>query len=412
MRVDLTDKLGLQSAVAALTQLLELLLTEGVRLPLSGRALVATDVEVGIGEDIAQLGDDVLGKLHGLGIGHVEHIRADATIDPHLRGVVGVTTVLGIGMHSSHEVSGHVHLGQYVDMTLSGIAYHLSHLLLGIVEGAILATRLRTFASPIHLPVLLDTSDGSVIATLTLGTDGGEQRILLDLGTPSLVVGQVPVEDVHLVDSHQVDHLLHLLNGKEMAAHVEHKATVCKAWLILDARHGQGIHRTFIARLTQYHVGRKQTHEALHGIVHTVRSGSLDSDALLGDLHRVALRSQRSVLLDNDVGLTLRCLAAKACSRVQGSDEAHHIGQHLALLAAIGKLACGNGKALFQDKLALTHGCRPGSRYQAERLYRFFLYILGKVHLQAARTGRSRSTSPSSRIGAIGRHVYGLAIRV
>ena len=138
-------------------------------------------------------------------------------------------------MHGSHEVSGHVHLGKHIDMTLSGITHHLAHLLLGIVEGAILAARLGTFASPIHLSVLLDTSDGSVIAALALGTDGGELRILLDFGTPALVVGQVPVEDVHLVDGHQVDHLLYLLDGEEMAAHVEHKAAVCKAWLVLDA---------------------------------------------------------------------------------------------------------------------------------------------------------------------------------
>ena len=74
MCVDLTDKLGLQSAVAALTQLSQLLLTERIVFPLGGRTLVATDVEIGVGEDVAQLGDDIHGKLHGLGIGYIEHI--------------------------------------------------------------------------------------------------------------------------------------------------------------------------------------------------------------------------------------------------------------------------------------------------------------------------------------------------
>ena len=68
------DEMGLQLAIARQAELLILLLAEVVVLPLRGGALVATHVDIGIREDVAKLVEDILGKLHRLWVGHIEHI--------------------------------------------------------------------------------------------------------------------------------------------------------------------------------------------------------------------------------------------------------------------------------------------------------------------------------------------------
>ena len=80
----------------------------------------------------------------------------------------------------------------------------------------------------------LNLGDRGIITTTTLGTNGGEQGVLLNLGTPSLVICKMPVEHIHLIDGHEINHLLHLFDGEKMTAHVKHETTVRKAWLILN----------------------------------------------------------------------------------------------------------------------------------------------------------------------------------
>ena len=266
-------------------------------------------MEVWIGEDGTQLGDDVLGKLHGLGIGHVEHILADTAVYPYLGGTVGVAAVFGIGMQSSNKVTWHVHLGQNVYVALGGIAHDVLHLLLGVVEGTVFAICLCTGTCPIGVAVLLNLGDRGIVTATALGTDGGEERILLNLGTPALVVGQVPVEDVHLVDGHQVYHLLDFVYGKEVAADVQHKATVGKTGLVIDSCHGKRIGDASLAGLAQYHIGRQQAHEGLHGIVGALGRGGLYGNTVCGDVQHVALLGDVLVLGDGDVGISVGRLA-------------------------------------------------------------------------------------------------------
>ena len=58
-------------------------------------------------------------------------------------------------------------------------------------------------------------------AVLPPGAHLGQLRVLLDLDAPALVLGEVPVEDVELVQRHQVQVLEQELLGHEVAAHVE-----------------------------------------------------------------------------------------------------------------------------------------------------------------------------------------------
>ena len=65
-----------------------------------------------------------------------------------------------------------------------------------------------------------------------------QQGVFLDFDAPTLVVGEVPVEAVDLVESHQVDELFHLLDGEEMAGAVEMEASPTEARCVADADEG------------------------------------------------------------------------------------------------------------------------------------------------------------------------------
>ena len=62
-----------------------------------------------------------------------------------------------------------------------------------------------------------------------LATYAGKFRILLYFGTPCLVFSQVPVEDVHFVESHEVNVLLNLFDWLDVPATIQHETTPSKA---------------------------------------------------------------------------------------------------------------------------------------------------------------------------------------
>ena len=55
-----------------------------------------------------------------------------------------------------------------------------------------------------------------------------KQRVLLDLYTPTLVVGQVPVEFIEFIQRHQIQYMLHLIFIPEMTGSIQHKSTPFK----------------------------------------------------------------------------------------------------------------------------------------------------------------------------------------
>ena len=160
---------------------------------------------------------------HLVGIAHTEHIVADA---PPADDVVGTTRAaqLRIGSQSALHMAGHLDLGNHLDVAFGGIAHDFEGLLLGEVAGigdGIVRTEV--------------TSDHRALAN---GTDGSELGILLDFDAPALVVGEMPVEGVHVVESKHVDVGLDAVDGEEVAAHVEVHATIGKARRVGDV-HGR-----------------------------------------------------------------------------------------------------------------------------------------------------------------------------
>ena len=81
--------------------------------------------------------------------------------------------------------------------------------------------------------------EASIATAIPFGTpspDLGKARVLLDLDAPALIFGEVPVELVDLEHGDDVDMLLHLLYGEEVATYVDHHPTVLEGRLILDAQ--------------------------------------------------------------------------------------------------------------------------------------------------------------------------------
>ena len=64
--------------------------------------------------------------------------------------------------------------------------------------------------------------------------DLGEPRILLDLDAPALVIGEMPVEAVHLMEREEVDVLLHELLRHEVPGDIEVRAAPREARAIRD----------------------------------------------------------------------------------------------------------------------------------------------------------------------------------
>ena len=285
----LLDEACLEFTVALQTQFLEACLAVGVVLPLVGGALVPSYMYIRIGEDVEEFRQDVLGKFHRLGIGHVHHVRAHAPVMPYLGSRLGVTAELWVSCQGRYEMPRHIYLGQYVDMTLSSVAYHLAHLFLRIEIGTIGLTCLTSLSGPVGLPVLHHLADGGVVVVGTGSPDGGQQRIAFDFSAPALVIGQVPVEDVHLVACHEVYEFLDFIHAEEMSAHIEHEAPVAKAWFVLNGHAGDVLAR--FLQLCQAHAG----------VEDTLLGTSLHADSLGRNLQDVSFRSHLLVNLSIDL---------------------------------------------------------------------------------------------------------------
>ena len=103
--------MALQLAVVGQPQLLIAGLTFGIALPGRGGTFVAADVNGFVGEYFNQLFQDVLGELHGGGIGHVQHVARNAARRPYRVVAVRIAAVFRIGSHGGDKVAGHVNLG-------------------------------------------------------------------------------------------------------------------------------------------------------------------------------------------------------------------------------------------------------------------------------------------------------------
>ena len=139
----------------------------------------------------------------------------------------------------------------------------------------------RVFNDILHLLLGIEASVLGTLAIDALRADLGQFRVLLDLDTPSLVVGQVPMHAVDLEQGQYVQLLLDILYRNEMAAGVEHDTAVAESRLVLDRYGRSGPCDTFHGGRT-LDLGGQQLQERLHTVEKTLRGLGLDTDAAVG----------------------------------------------------------------------------------------------------------------------------------
>ncbi len=113
-----------------------------------------------------------------------------------------------------------VYLRNNCDAKTRSIVHNFTYLVLSIEASMTHMVKL--------IPLLADHGTVSPCANLR------QTRIFLDLDSPTLIIGKMPVKPVHLMDCHNVEIFLNLFNRKEMPCNIKVHTPVCKARLVID----------------------------------------------------------------------------------------------------------------------------------------------------------------------------------
>ena len=132
-----------------------------------------------------------------------------------------------------------------IDFRYHGYSFRsgIRHNLLDLVLCEIASVR-----DPVIFDIIPSLSDGCL---LPHGTEFGQLRVSLDLHPPALVIGKMPVEGIHLVDRHDVQVLLYLINPEEMPCHIQMHSSISETRSIIDlhTRNTSGLIRKLIQGL-------------------------------------------------------------------------------------------------------------------------------------------------------------------
>ena len=216
---------GSESASCPQAFLGDALLALGTILPTDTRCLIASDVDVPGGKYLYQLAQNILHELHGLLVADAEYVGEDTPVGTHLIRAARAAE-LRIGGKHGEGMTGQVYLRQHVNVAFCRIGHHLFHLFLSVVAAVVGV-------------VILAAAQVAHHGTVAHRTYFIQLGIFLAFDAPALVVGQVPVEGIHVVQSQQVDVFLHELHGEEVPAHVEVHGAVGEARFIVHYGSGQ-----------------------------------------------------------------------------------------------------------------------------------------------------------------------------
>ena len=118
---------------------------------------------------------------------------------------------------------------------------------------------------------------------------------MLDFDTPALVVGEMPVEAVHLVVCHHVEHPLYLAHRVEVARAVYHEASPAKLRRVVYLH---ASHRRSCVRRSRHQLAQSGYAVDHSGIVAALDGGSLGADAQpVGSAAETAVEPQPYVAL-------------------------------------------------------------------------------------------------------------------
>ena len=286
-------KVDLQVAILFRAYLFQTRLAQRVALPLVCGTFVAAEMNVTEGEKRGELVNHVAGKLHGARLRHIDHVGRNALPQPHLVRLLGVAgKKLGISRNGGLRMARNVHLGNNLNETRGGISHNLLDIFVRIKAA-------------VTLPVGLNVAPAEHLAVAPCA-HFREARIFLYLYAPALVFGQMPVEAVHFINRHQVEHALYGFFSIEMAALIEHEAAPGKARGIADAHVGDGPNRFYVRAGLPCHDGAgKQLLESLKGIEETGRLCGRDAHLAARHLERICLACQGCIERERHRGGTL-----------------------------------------------------------------------------------------------------------
>src|SRR5206468_4825380 len=123
---------------------------------------------------------------------------------------------------------------------------------------------------------------------LTERADRGQLRVLLDLDAPALVLGEMPVEDVELVEREELEVFEHELLRHEVAADIEMAPAPTEARAIFDLD-GRDSPRRASDRRAAEDLGWKQLPQRLRAVEDAGRFGRADRDVVGGHGEAIAL---------------------------------------------------------------------------------------------------------------------------
>ena len=202
----LQERLGALLVISLETQVTDALLAQRTFLPAHTRRFVTADVDILAGEELHHLVEDILDKLERMVFTHAQDIIGHAPQGPHFIRT-SCASQLGIGGHGCHHVAGHVNFRDNGDIAIGSIADDVTNFLLR-VESAIADT-------VVYRRIV---TQGSAVAP---ASHLGQAGIFLDFHTPTLVIGQVPVQTVHAMQSQQVNIALYRRDREEVTHTVQ-----------------------------------------------------------------------------------------------------------------------------------------------------------------------------------------------
>ena len=295
----LLDEPGLQLVDARQPFFLDAAQAVGIVGPLLRGTFVATDVDVGMGEDAGHVAEDAFEEVDDLVLADIEHVVGDAARQAHAVLLRWVATEFGIGGDGSHHVAREVDFGKDFDVACGSVGHDFAELVLRIVHAAAV------------LRIVIEGGGGAGIGERTAahGSYLRQTGIFGDFDAPALVVGEVPVEAIHLVEGHDVEHALDLLHTEEVARHVHHETAMAEERAVLNADIGQGPFYGIAARKLGIEEGAgEQLTQGLEGVEEACGRGCLDGDALGRHFEVVGFLSEGIVLNEANIVVGLCAL--------------------------------------------------------------------------------------------------------
>ena len=205
------------------SQLLDLRLAMRTFLPIYLRTLVASDMHILRREELRNLCKHILKEDHCLLLSGAEDFVSHAPSSPYIIRSSG-TSELRICGKSSEHMAGKVDLRDDVDTLCGSIIDDLADLLLA--EPAAFSV----WSAVIYLAL----EKMAYESFLSYGSDFCELWIFLDLYSPSLVIGDMPVEGVQLVHLHDVKISLDHVHVEEMTHNVHVHSAVSETRSVID----------------------------------------------------------------------------------------------------------------------------------------------------------------------------------